>query len=114
MINMKKNHIIILSVAVMLMAVLPIHSFAQQQYAVPEQIIKVFPTASTLNKEGVWSRVLDTKGTLLGYVAYSKPASDGIQGFNGETPLMYAIYSSCFCYSLCVFLEFMMILPSLE
>lgn len=88
MINMKKNHIIILSVAVMLMAVLPIHSFAQQQYAVPKQIIKVFPTASTLNKEGVWSRVLDTKGTLLGYVAYSKPASDGIQGFNGETPLM--------------------------
>ena len=78
---------IIITLAVMAMAVMPFQSFAQQK-TVPEQVNKIFSTASSLEAQGVWSRVLDAKGTLLGYVAYSKPASNGIQGFNGETPLM--------------------------
>ena len=28
---------------------------------------------------------------MLGYAVYSKPASDGIKGYNGETPLMIAL-----------------------
>lgn len=84
--DMKKTFIII-TLAVMAMAVMPFQSFAQQK-TVPEQVTKIFSTASSLEAQGVWSRVLDAKGSLLGYVAYSKPASNGIQGFNGETPLM--------------------------
>ena len=84
--DMKKTFIII-TLAVMTMAFMPFRTFAQQK-AVPEQVTKIFSTASTLEAQGVWSRVLDAKGSLLGYVAYSKPASNGIQGFNGETPLM--------------------------
>ena len=83
---MKKAFILII-LAVMAVAFMPFHSFAQQR-TVPEQVTKIFSTASSLEAQGVWSRVLDAKGTLLGYVAYSKPASNGIQGFNGETPLM--------------------------
>ena len=36
-------------------------------------IVKAFPTA------------------LLGYAVYSKPASDGIKGYNGETPVLIAL-----------------------
>ena len=82
-----KKAFILITLAVMAVAFMPFRSFAQQK-TVPEQVSKIFSTASSLEAQGVWSRVFDAKGTLLGYVAYSKPASNGIQGFNGETPLM--------------------------
>ena len=84
---MKHIHVIITIAIIFVVNLLPIRVFAQKT-TIPEQVAEVFPSASSLSEQGVWSRVLDAKGTLLGYVAYSKPASDGIQGFNGETPLM--------------------------
>ena len=35
--------------------------------------------------------VYDANKGVLGYAVYSKPASDGIKEFNGETPLMVAL-----------------------
>ena len=41
--------------------------------------------------EDKWTLVYDSKKSLLGYAVYSKPASNGIKGYNGETPLMIAL-----------------------
>ncbi|MCR4659677.1 MAG: FMN-binding protein [Bacteroidales bacterium] len=53
-------------------------------------IVRAFPTVKKLNKERL-VEVLDADGKRLGYALYSKPASDGIKGFNGETPLLIAL-----------------------
>ncbi|MBR1798601.1 MAG: FMN-binding protein [Bacteroidales bacterium] len=53
-------------------------------------IVEAFPTVKKVVKKGVWNEVLDAKGKRLGYVVFSKPASDGVKGFNGETPVMIA------------------------
>ena len=53
-------------------------------------IVGAFPTVKSVKQEGKWTSVRDAGGKLLGYVVYSKPASDGIQGYNGETPVMIA------------------------
>lgn len=70
-------------------------SFAQTKNAVPGEVASVFNTAASITQETTskdfpWYKVYDSKKQLLGYVAYSKPASDGITGFAGETPLMVA------------------------
>ena len=53
-------------------------------------IVSAFPTVKSIKKEGQWVSVLDVNNKLLGYVVYSKPASDGIKGYAGETPVMIA------------------------
>lgn len=54
-------------------------------------IIKAFPTVKTVKKAKKWTEVYDANKTLLGYAVYSKPASDGIKGYNGETPVLIAL-----------------------
>lgn len=55
------------------------------------EIVKAFPEAKSVKKEAKWTVVLDANKKVLGYAVYSKPASDGIKGYNGETPLMVAL-----------------------
>lgn len=55
------------------------------------EIVKAFPEAKSVKKETKWTVVYDAAKKVLGYAVYSKPASDGIKGFNGETPLMVAL-----------------------
>lgn len=51
-------------------------------------IVKAFPEVKKTKKGEKWTEVYNEKGKLLGYVVYSKPASDSIKGFNGETPVL--------------------------
>lgn len=53
-------------------------------------VVKAFPTVKSLTKKGNWTEVKDAQQKLIGYVVYSKPASDTIRGFNGETPVVIA------------------------
>ena len=53
-------------------------------------VMKAFPTVKSLEKKGKWTEVYDAQHKMLGYVVYSKPASDTIRGFNGETPVVIA------------------------
>ena len=54
-------------------------------------IVKAFPTAKSVKKTKKWTEVYDTNKKLLGYAVYSKPASEGIKGYNGETPVLIAL-----------------------
>lgn len=54
------------------------------------EIVKVFPDAKGIQTNGKWIAVYDSYKKLLGYVVYSKPESNGIVGYNGETPLLIA------------------------
>ena len=54
-------------------------------------IVKAFPTVKSVKKAKKWTEVYDANKTLLGYAVYSKPASDGIKGYNGETPVLIAL-----------------------
>ena len=72
---------------------------ARQQQALQPQVnadgidmavVKAFPAVKKLEKKGNWTEVHDAQGKMIGYVVYSKPASDTIRGFNGETPVMIA------------------------
>lgn len=54
-------------------------------------IVKAFPTVKAVQKTQKWTEVYDAKKKLLGYALYSKPASDGIKGYKGETPVMIAL-----------------------
>lgn len=53
-------------------------------------VVAAFPTVKSLTKKANWTEVKDAQQKLLGYVVYSKPASDTIRGFNGETPVVIA------------------------
>ena len=53
-------------------------------------VVKAFPTAKSVKKDKKWTEVYDANNKLLGYALYSKPASDGIKGYNGETPVLIA------------------------
>lgn len=55
------------------------------------EIVRAFPTVKSVKKEAKYTSVYDASKKLLGYAVYSKPASDGIKGYNGETPLMIAL-----------------------
>ena len=55
------------------------------------EITAAFPEAQSVKKAGKWIEVYGAKQKLLGYALYSKPASDGIRGYMGETPLMIAL-----------------------
>ena len=54
-------------------------------------IVRAFPTVKSVKKADKWTEVYDVDSKLLGYAVYSKPASDGIKGYNGETPLLIAL-----------------------
>lgn len=74
------------------------HAQRQQQPAalqynadgIETTLAKAFPEAKSLKKNGNWTEVYNAKGKLIGYGVYSKPASDGIEGYNGETPVLIA------------------------
>lgn len=51
-------------------------------------IVRAFPSAKSINKDKNWIEVYNANKKLLGYAVYSKPASDGIKGYAGETPVM--------------------------
>ena len=53
-------------------------------------VVRAFPTVKNVKKVEKWTEVYDAGKNLLGYVVYSKPASDGIKGYAGETPLLIA------------------------
>lgn len=55
---------------------------------IPEDVHEVFPACDNLRDLGHgWLGVMKAD-KLIGYAACSKPASDGITGFKGETPLI--------------------------
>ena len=54
-------------------------------------IVRAFPTVEFVKKSSVWTECYDSKRQLLGYAVYSKPASDGIKGYAGETPVLIAL-----------------------
>lgn len=83
---MKKRNILW---AVMLLAISMAIPFKMQATEVDAPIKTIFTKAiSTQTQAGGWIEVYGEKKDLLGYVAYSKPYSNGIQGYNGETPLI--------------------------
>ena len=55
------------------------------------EIAAVFPTVKSVKKVEKWTEVYDGSKKLLGYAVYSKPASNGIKGYAGETPVMIAL-----------------------
>ena len=59
--------------------------------AIAAEITAAFPAAKYVKREGVKQIIFDAKKNQIGYVVYSKPASDGIKGYAGETPLMVAL-----------------------
>jgi Na+-translocating ferredoxin:NAD+ oxidoreductase RnfG subunit len=55
---------------------------------IPALVTEMYPKCDKLTEVGGgWIAVMKDK-KLLGFIAYSKPASDGISGFKGETPLL--------------------------
>lgn len=54
-------------------------------------LVRAFPTVKSVNKTDKWTEVYDANNKLLGYAVYSKPASDGIRGYAGETPVLVAL-----------------------
>ena len=72
------------------------HHQAQKQQpktinGIAVEIVNAFPTCKGVKTEDKWIVVYDAKKNVLGYAVYSKPASNGIKGYNGETPLMIAL-----------------------
>ena len=55
-----------------------------------QALAKAFPAMKNTRKEGKFTAVCDAEGKVLGYAVASKPASDGIRGYAGETPVMIA------------------------
>lgn len=53
-------------------------------------VVQAFPTVKSMKKNGGWTEVYDLQGKMLGYVVYSTPVSDTINGFNGPTPVVIA------------------------
>ena len=76
----------------------PHHRQAAQQCQQPKvnadgidmTVVKAFPTVKSVKKTDKWTEVYNAQKQLLGYALYSKPASDGIKGYAGETPVMIA------------------------
>lgn len=54
-------------------------------------ILTAFPEAKNAKPQAKWTEVYNADRKLIGYAVYSKPASDGIKGFGGETPVMIAL-----------------------
>lgn len=58
---------------------------------IDKAIVRAFPTVEYVKKASTWTEVYDAKHQLLGYGVYSKPASNGIKGYAGETPVFIAL-----------------------
>ena len=72
----------------------PPQKAAELQYnadGIETTIVKAFPQAKSVRKAEKWTEVYDGGKKLIGYAVYSKPASDGIKGFGGETPVLIAL-----------------------
>ncbi len=54
----------------------------------PEALKNIVPDAATITETSGLSEIHNASGDIIGYMALSKPASDSIQGYAGETPLM--------------------------
>lgn len=54
-------------------------------------IVRAFPTVEYVKKASMWTEVYDAHRQLLGYAVYSKPSSNGIKGYAGETPVFIAL-----------------------
>ncbi len=54
-------------------------------------VVRAFPTVKSVKKTAKLTEVYDANSKLLGYALYSKPASDGIKGYAGETPVLIAL-----------------------
>ena len=54
-------------------------------------LVRAFPTVKSVKKADKWTEVYDANNKLLGYAVYSKPASNGIRGYAGETPVLIAL-----------------------
>ena len=54
-------------------------------------IVRAFPTVKSVKANKKWTEVRDADNKLLGYAVYSKPASDSIRGYAGETPVLIAL-----------------------
>lgn len=61
---------------------------------VPTEIAQAYPKARSIEKQSKWTVVYDAQKHVVGYAVYSKPASDGIRGYAGETPLLVALDAS--------------------
>lgn len=84
-VEMKK----ILTALVVILTMGMVSQIVQAQTTVPEEIGIIFQKATRVREvKNVWYTVYDASNKILGYAAYSKPHSDGIAGFNGETPLL--------------------------
>lgn len=73
----------------------PHHQQHHRQPAAPgptfdQALAKAFPAMKNTRKEGKLTAVCDAEGKLLGYAVASQPASAGIRGYAGETPVMIA------------------------
>lgn len=77
---------ILLSIAI----ALAFASCGAQKQPVPDDMKPLFPTAESVMVKGNVYTILGHSGSVEGYAVYSKPASDGIKGFKGETPLLVA------------------------
>ncbi len=67
---------------------------AELQYnalGIETTLAKAFPEAKSAKKTDKWTEVMNAKGKVIGYGVYSKPASNGIKGFNGETPVLITL-----------------------
>lgn len=62
----------------------------QKGQPLPEEMKPLFPEGATAMVEKGLYTVMDADKGVVGYALYSKPASDGIKGFKGETPLLIA------------------------
>lgn len=77
---------IVLALAVLAMCGLGV-SCSKPDANVPENVIETYPKVKSITQEGSLMTVLNKKGEVLGYMLNSKPASDTIVGYRGETPL---------------------------
>ncbi len=73
--------------AVVLLGFMILPAMAQ----VPTEIVQAYPRAKNIKAQAKWTVVYDAQKRVIGYAVYSKPASDGITGYAGETPLLVAL-----------------------
>lgn len=68
---------------------IPISAKAQKEASATTK--NIFPKAKQEHAvPNTWTEILGKRNKIIGYIAYSKPASNGIEGYAGETPLMIA------------------------
>jgi Na+-translocating ferredoxin:NAD+ oxidoreductase RnfG subunit len=59
---------------------------------ITKEILEFFPQAVSLSPvDNVWTKVYNEDEEKLGYIIYTAPYSNNIQGFAGNTPLMIAL-----------------------